>query len=162
MLRCNVRKLMRSRNVSSFTKHSFLWESLSWIVRTILSCTEVTVRRGLDRMFGFIALIHSTSATANLRTSQFTAADTSVHNILQSQLSVSWQRILNTGTTTFSLNYTLHASRYNNTRKVSSSQTDFQHSAELHSIILMPQSLIQFPCSKAHILAGWRLTNQLT
>jgi hypothetical protein len=52
-------------------------------------------------MTGFIDTLYTPlgtrgnyKATANLRTLQFTAANTSVLNLLQFPLSVSWQRIL--------------------------------------------------------------------
>jgi hypothetical protein len=54
----------------------------------ILSRVGVIIRRGLDWMFGFIALIHSTrnykkySAIANLRTLQFNAANTNLLSML--------------------------------------------------------------------------------
>jgi hypothetical protein len=62
----------------------------------MLSRFRVTIRRGLDWMFRFIALIYSTqcSAIANLRALQFTAANISVLSLLQSPLAVSWQQIL--------------------------------------------------------------------
>jgi hypothetical protein len=52
-------------------------------------------------MIGFIDILYTPlgitgnySTTANLRTLQFTAANTSVLGLLQSSLSVSWQWIL--------------------------------------------------------------------
>jgi hypothetical protein len=61
----------------------------------------VTIRRGMDRIIGFIDTLYTPlgttdnySAIADLHTLQFTAANTSVLRLSQSQLSVSWQRIL--------------------------------------------------------------------
>jgi hypothetical protein len=59
----------------------------------------VTVRRCMDWMIEFIVILYlestgNYSAIANLHTLQFTALNTSVLSLLQSPLSVSWQRIL--------------------------------------------------------------------
>jgi hypothetical protein len=68
----------------------------------IVSCIGVvTIRWGLDWMIGFIDTLctplgntRNYCATANLCILQFAAANTSVLSLLQSPLSVSWQRIL--------------------------------------------------------------------
>jgi hypothetical protein len=102
------------------------------------------------------------SAIADLHTLQFTAANTSVLSLLQSPLSVSWQRDFNTGTVTVSLSYKLQISRYCRTHKVFSSQPDFQlHRTALNN---SDASIPQFNslCFQALLRTRWRLETQLT
>jgi hypothetical protein len=48
----------------------------------------------IDTLYTLIGITGNYSATADLPTLQFTAVNTSVLSLLQSPLSVSWQRIL--------------------------------------------------------------------
>jgi hypothetical protein len=79
--------------ISRFHTHYSSVENKNLIqIYLILSRVGVTLRRDLEWIFGFISLMHSTHnykqyrATANLRTLQFTAVNTSVLNLLQSPL----------------------------------------------------------------------------
>jgi hypothetical protein len=81
----------------------------------------------IDTLYTPLGTTCNYSAVTDLHTLQFTAANTSVISLLQSPLAVSLQRILTQTTSiTVSLSYTLQISRYYSTRKVFSSQPDFQ------------------------------------
>jgi hypothetical protein len=85
----------------------------------------VTIRRGMDWMIGFIDTFYTGnySAAADLHTLQFTVTHTLGFSVFNSHILLT---DFNTGTVTVSLRYTLQISLYCNTRKVFSSQPDFQ------------------------------------